>query len=274
MSTPNANNRTKRAAYSNGSIKSYDGLASSLGVRFYNEVGVIDIAPINPEFVGKQAQKGDKVYNYDDRISVFTTPEVAQGCLATIKQLQDLLEYALQDEEYVAPTRATYTWGERSFTILAPGAKLKINGERPDLSEKFVIMIAVPDEDGNVVNVTHILGNGDLTLTFPDKTKEEQILYVGLENLKAFFNEVIALGTGAYRQGAALAAPTGGAAKSASDKSKSFSTVLEDEDDFDEDNDAPAKSATKPSTTRKVLNPKSKAPVKADLDKEFDLDDE
>lgn len=269
MATPNNQNRQKRAVYSNGSLKSYDGLASSLGVRFYNEVGVVDIAPINPEFVGKEAKKGDKVYNYDDRISIFLTPDVAQGILASIKHLQDLLDYAAQDEEFVAPTRLTYEWAERSCTILAPGAKLKINGERPDLSEKFVLMFNIPDEDGNAVTVTHILQNTDLTLTYPDKSQEIATLNTGLESFKTFLSEIISLGTGAYRQGAALAAPTGGASgKSTAEKSAGFGKILDEDDDFEEEEGEATTSKAKPATARKVLKP-NKTVQKANLDEEF-----
>lgn len=277
MTTPNnANNRTKRAIYSNGSLKSYDGYSSSMGVRFYNEVGVVDVAPINPEFVGKEAKKGDKVYNYEDRLSVFISPDAAQGLLSTIEHLQGLLEYALQDEEFVAPTKATFEFGDRACTICAPGARLRINGERPDLSEKFVLMFSIPDEDGNPIPITHILQNTDITLTHADKSQEVVTLTTGLDSFKQFLREVIALGTGSYRQGAALAAPTGAASgKSNADKSKGFQQILDEDDEFDEEETSTAKPAANKSggTARKTLKPaKPKPPATGNLDDEFNED--
>lgn len=274
MTTANNSSNKRQNTYSNGALRSYDGLASSMAVGFFNEVGVIDIAPINPQFVGKTPEKGDKVYNYDDKLKVYISADAAQGILAAINHLEALVNYAAEDSEFEAPKSISYEFGDKTFTLRAPGAKLRINGERPDLTNNYVIMFSIPDEDGNAVNVTHVLQVANTTLTYADKSTEELVLQTGLMNLKTFLAEIINLGTGSYRQGAALAAPKGGTSgKTTSEKSKGFGSILNEDDDFDdeENGDEEVKSSKPATTARKTLKPAGKKPVaKADIDDEFE----
>lgn len=263
-----SNQQRKAAVFSNSDngFNSYDGVFSSMSVRFFNNTAVLDLAPINPDMTGKTPKAGDKVYDYESKRSLYFTSHTAYSLLVAIKKLKESLE----TDEPLTSVKVEIGFGEnkKSVEIFAPGKAITVQKKTYANENNFLLKcIIIDDEEKSTAY--HILQNSTIELKVGKDVYEEEF-YSDLEMLELFLLQVINLGTGAYRHGAALA---GGVASSGTNKPKSkFFTVDADDEDDDETSDDDDEETEKP-TSKTKRNTASKKSSLKELANEFTEDD-
>lgn len=234
--------------YNNSKVSSYDSHVSSLGMRFFNNLGVLDLNPINPEFIGEQPKKGDKVYNYDEKLSLYITPQLAHLTASGIKQLRSLIESGLDDDSIKSFTANS---AGNAITIYAPGTVVVRAAKKVvDTDNNFVL--SIKNKDNETAN--HILQNDVVQYNTTNKDVLEDIVYTGLDLLEAFLVQCIELSLYGGVQAAAIANADnrGGSGGSTAKKGGMFANLGDDEDD--EDDELESKPVPKRKSKSKALS--------------------
>ena len=256
---PNSNNSVR--TFSNSKFSSYDGHVSSLGFRFFNNMGVIDLNPIHPEFVGKTPSKGDKVYSYDDKLSIYITPVLAHATLKAIESLRQLVDNGMEDDSIKSASASVA--GNR-ITIYAPGAvKVKSKNITADTSDKYVISIKTKNDE--VAN--HILQNDTIAFETTGKNLLEDTVYTGLDMLEMFLAQVIDLSLAGGIQAASMANAERGDTNSGGRKKTNMFANIGDDDEDDDEEDEVATPKAKGRSSKKLASIKS-------MEEEFEEDED
>lgn len=236
--------------FSNAKINSYDNSVSSLSFRYFNNLGVIDVNPINPEFIGVTPKKGDKVYNYEAKMSLYIVPQLAHSALKAIAQLRKLIETGVEsdDGKPVAIRSFTVAQSGNSITLYAPGQiTVKANKKVIDTSENFVL--SIKNKKDEIAN--HILQNDAVEFMTADKSVLEDTVFTGLDMLELFLEQVVQLNIYGNVHAASVAnnegrsGSTGGGSKSGNSYFNNSLDDDEDEEDVVDEVPASKKSASK-----------------------------
>lgn len=278
MSNNTRNGQQQRKShYSNGDMSSYDGFFTALGYRQMNQAGIIDFAFIDPSFVGKSAnqiKKGEKVYDHENRVSLFLSPVNAMVVKQGLKQFREAIE---AEEGQQAPDEIsdqirsiTFTFPgaggkERVLTFFAPNTTKVKNGKTPvDTELNYVLNVTTTDKDGNEVSACHVMQSMVVDLAYTKKSESEGaqiVIHQDMDLLNAFLDGVILLGTGVLRQGAQMAQPAYNSGGGSTPSRRSQPAASFDDDESDEEEVGNKKPATKPKTVQAL-----------DLEAEFDED--
>lgn len=256
----------RKTTFSFSDFNSYDSTVSALSTRWYNKLGVIDFAPINPEFIGKRPKKGDQVYDYESKVSVYVGITFAKQLLKAITQVRALLELEEDSEVTTITARA----GGKSISFHLPGKKtLKTKGKVVDTSENIIIEAVVPGEDDDKIKVTHIMQNTVTEIVAKDGEVIELTEYLDLDLLEDFLLAVVQVALGGIEHATKNAGGGGSSSGTSSSKKKSKFAAINDDDDDDfeeEDDEDYTPNPKKKSSARK---PKVST---SDLEDEFDED--
>lgn len=220
--------QTTKNHYSNADsgFNSYDHMFSSLSWGFFNSIARMKLAPIKEEFIGKQAKKGDRVYDYDNEVAIYFAAGTAELLLNAIQQLKE-------NEEY---SSVEVVFGEKRIEIFRPGKTLKVRGKSVKIDGYLLKITTVEDEEE--IKVYHILQSQTMNATTEDGEEIEITVDVGLNMMIHFLNELIRMASGSYRQGTLLATPSNSSKKtSAKDKKRHFAIDEDDDEDDDEADD-------------------------------------
>lgn len=269
MSTNNRNGQQQRKShYSNGDMSSYDGYFTALGYRQMNQAGIIDFAFIDPSFVGKaanQIKKGDKVYDHENRVSLFLSPVNAMVVKQGLKQFREAIE---AEEGQQAPDitdqvrSITFTFPgaggkERVMTFFAPNTTKVKNGKiAVDTELNYVLNVTTTDKEGNEVSACHVMQSMVVDLAFTKKSESEGaqiVIHQDMDLLSAFLDGVILLGTGVLRQGAQMAQPAYNSGGSSTPSRRSQPAASFDDDEGD-DEEVGNKKPNKTSRTATALD--------------------
>lgn len=80
------NNRRAAAVWSSAEFNSYDGRFSALSFAFANGATMLQIAPIFAETIGKELKRGERRYDYDNKLNV-SLDRNAQALKAALQYL-------------------------------------------------------------------------------------------------------------------------------------------------------------------------------------------
>lgn len=258
-----ATSSKRKTTYSYSEFTSYDSTVSALTTRWYTKLGVLDFAPINPEFIGKRPKKGDHVYDYESKVSVYLGVTFAKQLLKAITQVRAALESEESDIETI-----TARAGEKSISFHLPGMKtLKTKGKVVDTSENIIIEAVVPGEDDDKIKVTHIMQNTVTEIVAKDGEVVELTEYLDLDLLEDFLLAVVQVALSGIEHATKNAGSGSTSGGSSSKKKSKFAAINDDDDDdFEEEEDDEDYTPKKKSSTRK---PKVST---SDLEDEFDED--
>lgn len=265
---PTRNNNSRENVTTFTDLTSYDSYFSSLSYKLFNGASMIELSSIDPAFIGKQPKKGEKVYDHDNRLSVFVTANTAFLLKSGIKQLRESIANEEEDDEdklkSVSVDFGNATTGVRKITVFAPGrVVVKAGGKKAPVEDQFVVTFLV-EKDGEKITAVHALQNSELTYSFTKDSANDSVtdvVNVGLELFLAFLDSVIINATGLVKHGASSVPRSAGGA-SAPRRQNQFDAAIDDEDEDD------AGETTQTSSRGKVNKP---AATKA-LDAEFDED--
>ena len=282
------NNRRQNSTYSSANFSSYDEQVSSLSFSYANEGSFIEVAPIIPTMIGKTPKQGEKVYDYDNRVSTFIS---AQHAILLRRALNNLLELVEADEEIPAKTEVTIPTGQgiRRVTLIAPGrVSLKIKGKKTNFPDNFMLKLETKKSDDETVLAYHILQNSVVSYISGEETSEE-VVENDILMLIEFCNMVIDLSLGKVRHTASMTRNLVNANQSSSSnggKKGSAFNSMDDDDDDGEDSDYPddeseedeedssnKKSSKKRSSTSAKKSPVSKKTRKS-ISSEMEDDDD
>lgn len=283
------NRRQNNSTYTNSNFTSYDEQVSALSFSFANEGSFIDVAPIIPAMIGRTPKQGEKVYDYENRVNTFISP---QHAILLRKALENLLE--LDEDDIPAKTEVTIPTGQgiRRVTIIAPGrVTLKIKGKKTSFPDNFMIKLETKKSDDETILAYHILQNNVVSYISGEETSEE-VVENDILMLIAFCNTVIELGLSQVRHVASMtrnlvnaSAPSSSAKKGGS----AFSNMDDDDDgededyaeessDDDEDGESSKRSSKRTPTAKKspVSGKKQRKSITAEIDDEDgeDYDDD
>jgi hypothetical protein len=231
------NNRRQNNTYSSANFSSYDEQISSLSFSYANEGSFIEVAPIIPAMIGKTPKQGEKVYDYDNRVSTFISP---QHAILLRRALNNLLEIIDSGESVPAKTEVVVPTGQgiRRITIIAPGrASLKIKGKKTNFPDNFMLKLETKKSDDETILAYHILQNNVVNYINGEETNEE-LVETDMIMLTEFCEMAIELSLGKVRHTASMTRNLVNANQSSSNNSKkgsAFNNMDDDEDDTDED---------------------------------------
>lgn len=158
------NNRRAAAVWSNAEFNSYDGRFSALSFAFANGSTMLQIAPIFAETIGKELKRGERRYDYDNKISV-SLDRNAQA-------LKAALQYLTSDAEDIK----SITVGP--ITVFRPH-QVSLNKQTFD---EYILRIEV-ERDEQKTRMYHVLQNHVFTITKSDKTTEEMVVESDIDML-------------------------------------------------------------------------------------------
>jgi hypothetical protein len=230
----NAEGRQSRpqATYTNADFSSYDGLFSALSFMLINQSTTLQLAPIDPAMIGKQPKKGERVYDYDNKLTVMLNAPFAM-------QLQKAFEYITDPELDAEVTQITVSTGvegnSRAVTIFRPGAvKLKVAGKSTQFDENYLMKIEIT-KDGDTTRAYHVMQNSVITFGMKNaegvKSEDEVTIEHDIEIIKQVCQRVIDTALGLSRHGATQAVRMNGGGSSPARKKNAFQGVEEGEDD-------------------------------------------
>lgn len=162
--TQERNNRRAAAVWSNAEFNSYDGRFSALSFAFANGSTMLQIAPIFADTIGKELKRGERRYDYDNKISV-SLDRNAQA-------LKAALQYLTSDAEDIK----SITVGP--ITVFRPH-QVSLNKQTFD---EYILRIEV-ERDEQKTRMYHVLQNHVFTITKSDKTTEEMVVESDIDML-------------------------------------------------------------------------------------------
>lgn len=162
--TQERNNRRAAAVWSSAEFNSYDGRFSALSFAFANGSTMLQIAPIFAETIGKELKRGERRYDYDNKISV-SLDRNAQA-------LKAALQYLTSDAEDIK----SITVGP--ITVFRPH-QVSLNKQTFD---EYILRIEV-ERDEQKTRMYHVLQNHVFTITKSDKTTEEMVVESDIDML-------------------------------------------------------------------------------------------
>ena len=250
-------------------MTSYDSSFSSLTYRLFNGSGMLDLSPIDAEFIGKQPKKGDRVYDHDNSVSVFISANTAVTLRHAFKALQEAVDSEQTDFNQVKVSFGNASVGERSVTLFAPGAtKVRMaNREYAETSNNFVLRFDIAKNE-ELIKVAHILQNSEMDYIAGKDIVATQVIYSGLVLFMEFLEGVIVNATNTARHGAYQATrylSNGSGRGGKSTAGTSFAKSAFDDGDDDDNSEAPAEN--------KAAAPKGKTNVRRALAEEMNDDD-
>lgn len=234
-------------------IKSYDSHFTSLSASLWNNGGMLNLAPIDPKFIGQVPKKGDKVYDHESQLGFFVNAAGAVALRQAINSLRKMAE-GYEDTEESAPSEIIRSVvvdlgnegiGIRRVTVYAPGkVSIKAAGTAAPTSENYVLKFEV-ERDGEIQIAVHVLQNSEVQYSFTKASGEGDIVetvYTGLELILEFLTAVITTGTAAPKHGAAMVAqPSGGAAQKPFKGNATFDEGDDEAEESEETTTAPRK---------------------------------
>lgn len=158
------NNRRAAAVWSSAEFNSYDGRFSALSFAFANGATMLQIAPIFAETIGKELKRGERRYDYDNKLNV-SLDRNAQA-------LKAALQYLTSDAEDIK----SITVGP--ITVFRPH-QVSLNKETFD---EYILRIEV-ERDEQKTRMYHVLQNHVFTITKSDKTTEEMVVESDIDML-------------------------------------------------------------------------------------------
>ena len=233
------NNRRQNSTYSSANFSSYDEQVSSMSFSYANEGSFIEVAPIIPTMIGKTPKQGEKVYDYDNRVSTFISP---QHAVLLRRALNNLLELIEADEEIPAKTEVMVPTGQgiRRITIIAPGrVSLKIKGKKTSFPDNFMLKLETKKSDDETILAYHVLQNSTVSYISGEETSEEVVEH-DMIMLMEFCEMVIELSLGKVRHTASMTRNLVNANQSSSSngsKKGSAFNSMDDDDDGEDDED-------------------------------------
>ena len=260
--------RNQQASVNTNGFTSYDNHFCSMGARHWQFASMLNFAPIKPEFVGKEAQKGDKVYEYEDSVSVGISPQLAVQLLQAFKSLQSMYEQDEEGEAFFTEVKTPYN----EITLYAPGALERAprnNKREADIEGKYVLKVIKKDKDGDIT-IYHVLENGTFSIN-----DEEYVVNTTFELLVNFFKQIIKESAGSIAHTIRMNQPQKGRGAATRTKRRSFSDANTDDDEDmdtggDEEEAAPRSSRTR-TATRSTATRTSK---RRSIEDAFDDDEE
>lgn len=158
------NNRRAAAVWSSAEFNSYDGRFSALSFAFANGATMLQIAPIFAETIGKELKRGERRYDYDNKLNV-SLDRNAQA-------LKAALQYLTSDAEDIK----SVTVGP--ITVFRPH-QVSLNKQTFD---EYILRIEV-ERDEQKTRMYHVLQNHVFTITKSDKTTEEMVVESDIDML-------------------------------------------------------------------------------------------
>lgn len=158
------NNRRAAAVWSSAEFNSYDGRFSVLSFAFANGATMLQIAPIFAETIGKELKRGERRYDYDNKLNV-SLDRNAQA-------LKAALQYLTSDAEDIK----SITVGP--ITVFRPH-QVSLNKQTFD---EYILRIEV-ERDEQKTRMYHVLQNHVFTVTKSDKTTEEMVVESDIDML-------------------------------------------------------------------------------------------
>lgn len=158
------NNRRAVAVWSSAEFNSYDGRFSALSFAFANGSTMLQIAPIFAETIGKELKRGERRYDYDNKLNV-SLDRNAQA-------LKAALQYLTSDAEDIK----SITVGP--ITVFRPH-QVSLNKQTFD---EYILRIEV-ERDEQKTRMYHVLQNHVFTITKSDKTTEEMVVESDIDML-------------------------------------------------------------------------------------------
>lgn len=158
------NNRRAAAVWSNAEFNSYDGRFSALSFAFANGSTMLQITPIFAETIGKELKRGERRYDYDNKISVSLDRNA--------QTLKAALQYLTSDAEDIK----SITVGP--ITVFRPH-QVSLNKQTFD---EYILRIEV-ERDEEKTRMYHVLQNHVFTITKSDKTTEEMVVESDIDML-------------------------------------------------------------------------------------------
>lgn len=232
-------NRRASAVWSSAEFNSYDGRFSALSFAFTNGATMLQIAPIFAETIGKELKRGERRYDYDNKLNV-SLDRNAQA-------LKAALQYLTSDAEDIK----SVTVGP--ITVFRPH-QVSLNKETFD---EYILRIEV-ERDEQKTRMYHVLQNHVFTVTKSDKTTEELVVESDIDMLMHACDVAM---TNAMNLPRHAAAQVQGGKSGGGQRSSGLAQAVEEDDDEDPNASSPEKQASR------------KAASKA-LEEEFDDDDD
>ena len=158
------NNRRAAAVWSSAEFNSYDGRFRALSFAFANGATMLQIAPIFAETIGKELKRGERRYDYDNKLNV-SLDRNAQA-------LKAALQYLTSDAEDIK----SITVGP--ITVFRPH-QVSLNKQTFD---EYILRIEV-ERDEQKTRMYHVLQNHVFTITKSDKTTEEMVVESDIDML-------------------------------------------------------------------------------------------
>ena len=275
MSGQNTRNNDRKAVFTNAYTNSYDSTFSSLSFKYIDDKAFLVFAPIFPNMVGKTPKKGERIYDYDNAISFFVSPQVASTFLRTIRSFMD-------DQDSEEPSMTKLIIGDefgRTMTLCAPGA---IRISKKVFEENYVLKVTSTQND-ETINAYHVLQTNVCTMVNTSKEEEEFLIHSDIELLITFCEELIKIALASPRHIANYARNMIGANNNSNKgngkRGNAFANMEDDEDDEptsddDEEESAPSSKKTSNKKPTKTVSNKTGGAQRKKLAAEFDDEDE
>ena len=221
----------RQSTFTNSGWSSYDNTFSAMSFVMANDAMLLQFAPILPDMVGRTPKKGEKVYDYDNKVNVSLTAHAVQ--------LQQAVDFLLDSDDSVKSVQVGGEFeGASSITIFKPHG-IKLNGQSYD---NFVMRIEVT-RDGDTIKAYHVLQSHVILIHPKEKGADVQELEVqtDLEVLVKACDAALENAFQGAHHGAKQAGGSSGSSEGA--RRSRMAQVAEDDEDDEETTASARKSA-------------------------------
>lgn len=216
----------RSAIFTNAEVNSYERSFTSMSFVWLDGKGLISLAPIFDEFVGKEPKKGDNMYDYDSKLNFLVDPQGAIRIRSAVKNILNA------DVKSVTVEFSPQMKSNRTLTIFKPGC-IKLGGKN---YENYILRLTTKKDDEEE-KMYHIMQHDVVQYKLEDNTSEEETIEVDMLLLLEFCNTLIENSFNISMHGAVRA--SGRKQADSTSRHRSSKVVEEESDDGEGDDDAP-----------------------------------
>lgn len=165
--------KRNKTTYTDGA-SIYDSSFSALKFTLADEKGMIFLSPVLSGMSGKKPKSGEKMYDYDNKLSF-------QFTITQAIALKEGIDNLLTNKGKSVSIETTFNDSKRSFTVFSPNS-IQLGGKT---CENYLLRISLTDED-STQKVYHSLKKEIYIMD-----KEEYEVEAGLKALIVFLDAVV-----------------------------------------------------------------------------------
>ena len=170
----------RKSTFTNADLSSYERHFTAMSFVWVEGRGMISLAPIFDEFVGKEPKKGDNVFDYDSKLNFAMD---AQGAI----QLRSAITNLMENEEL---KMASITFGggknSRTIAIFKPNT-LKLSGKHYD---NYILRLTTKKDDEEE-KMYHVMQHGDVNYKTTDNEESAETLDIDMLLMLEFCSQLI-----------------------------------------------------------------------------------